>query len=65
MQWVHLLRRELTAVVQRQLVEHPAAGFLSYVLVNNLSSQLLETDPVGERLAAGLEREAVIKIKAF
>ena len=61
MQWVHLLRRELTAVVQRQLVEHSAAGFLSYVLVNNLSSQLLETDPVGERLAAGLEREAVIK----
>ena len=50
----------LTIAIQGEFVEHPSAGLLSDILVNNLASQLIKTDCVGEGFAGGLQRASFI-----
>jgi len=42
----------LTVVVQYQLVEVPATGFLPHVLVNHVTAQLVQSDAIRQWLTA-------------
>ena len=54
--------KQLTVVIQHDLVEHPPRGFSALIPMHDLRAQLLEGQGVSDGLARGLNRELVVDV---